>query len=190
MSVSFRVMAKTMHGAWRTVTVSDDGLKIECDCSGFDGEICSHIDAVLIAGERAMVMPDDLEAARRCASLVRGRIEVPHHWRGSWRRELGWRGISREDRGKRVYVRNSAKPLVCFTGKFPGANRDEMLAQAKVNGWDVVNSPSAHLDVLVAADPMGRSAKLDKAREFAIPIVSPEEWAAVMEDGDLTERGG
>lgn len=185
MTISFRVKAKTESGGFRTVSVSDDGSEVTCDCAGFDGEICSHIDAVLIAGERAMVWPGDEADADRAAALCGGHLAVPDHWRGTWRREYDWRGISRTERRKRVYVRKSDRPLVCFTGKFPGHNRDEMMADARAHGWDVVNSPSAHLDVLVAADPLARTAKLDKARAHAIAIVTPDEWADVRDDGVL-----
>ncbi|MEZ5688710.1 MAG: BRCT domain-containing protein [Caenibius sp.] len=176
MTYSIRVRAKSNPEEWRTITVSDDGTNVECDCAGFDGAICSHIDAVLIAGERAMVWPGDEAMADRAAPLVCKWFQLPDYWRGSWRREFDWRGISREQRRKRVYKRKSNKPLVCFTGKFTDYDRDEMKADARTHGWDVVDSPSAHLDVLVAADPMGPSAKLKKARANAIPIITVEEW--------------
>lgn len=184
MEICFRVKAKTGLEAWRIVTVSGEGDVIHCDCAGFDGLICSHIDAVLVAGERAMVASDDLEAADKAAMLTAGKIVLPETWRGSWRRKLDWRGISHVERRKRSYVRDSSKPLVCFTGNC-GRPRTDLTSEAKANGWEVVNRPSAHLDVLVAADPTGKSAKLQVARTHAIPIVDIEIWASLMLDGEI-----
>lgn len=184
MHISFRVKAKTSLGAIRTVSVARDGSEIICDCGGFDGVICSHIDAVLVAGERSMVFADDLEAASTAASIAKGLIVVPENWRGSWRRNMEWRGLTKGERQKRVYARESGKPLVCFTGNC-GQPRSAMIAEARANGWEVLNGPSPNMDVLVAADPTANSAKLDVARKSGIPIVDPTIWSTLMTDGAL-----
>nr|DAI68353.1 MAG TPA: DNA ligase-like protein [Caudoviricetes sp.] len=181
MTIRIRVKAKTEAGGWRTVRIADL-VDVSCDCGGFKSGICSHIDAVLIAREQAMVHPDDIEVAQHQAELLEGLIDVPKTWRGTWRRELAWRGISRTGLARRRYVRQSDKPLVAFTGC---RNRAAMLAQAQANGWDVTDDPSKYLDVLVAANPTGGSRKLKVARDAAIPIVSPEEWEILMTDGVL-----
>ncbi len=62
-----------------------------------------------------------------------------------------------------------------------------MIAEARANGWDTINSPSQYTDVLVAADPDAKSAKLLAARGFGTPIVSSEDWTLLMQDGVLPD---
>lgn len=188
MTIKIRVRAKSSADDFREVSVADDGAWARCNCGGFDGVICSHIDAVLIAGERAMVHANDLALADRAVALVGGKITPPETWRGTWRRELKWRGIYPTGAVRRTYVRKGDRPVVAFTGQM-GRGRDAMEQAARDNGWDVVKSASGNLDVLVAADPLAMSDKLAKARANAIPIVSPDEWAILMLDGVLPRAG-
>lgn len=189
MTLEIRVKASHDPEHFLHITVSDDGKKVGCDCEGFTiwvGGMCRHVDAVLIANERAMVHPDDLEIADRAWKLVAGKISVPENWKASWRRDLRWRGLSGGP--KRVAnPRNTGKPLVCFTGTLPGKTRAEWIAEAAAHGWDTTDGPSRFTDVLVAADPHGTSSKLKKAREFRTPIVTAEEWEAVIADGVLPD---
>lgn len=182
MPLVIRVSAKTRVAEYRTITVAEDGSFVECDCNGFGGLICSHIDAVLVAQERAMVHSDDLVLADRACALVGARIVVPDDWRGAWRKNLRWRGLS--SRGAKRRVRDDSKPRVCFTGAMDRP-RAELTSEAELNGWEVMGSPSPYTDVLVAADPLGTSGKLKKARQHGTPIVSPEEWSLLMTDGVL-----
>lgn len=179
-----RVSAKTSADDFRTVSVALDGSAISCDCEGFSGGFCSNIDAVLVAGERAMVHVEDLDFADQAMALVAGRIAIPETWRGSWRRELKWRGLSREGSRSRQYERADGRPRVCFTGAMVGT-REEMKAQARENGWETVGAVSKLTDVLVAADPTANSSKLVKARANGTAIVTPEEWKLLMTDGVL-----
>jgi hypothetical protein len=175
-------MAKSAADEYRLVTVSLDGLTVLCDCGGFDGVICSHIDAVLIAGERVMVPPEDHGTADAAFALVSQRIEPPPSWRGSWRQNLRWRGLSvRGPRPRRV---RSGRPVVCFTGAMDRP-RKELLAEAVAAGWDTADSPTSAITVLVAAAVHGKSGKLVYARKNGIPIVALEEWPSVMLDGEL-----
>jgi hypothetical protein len=182
MSISIRVLAKTVASEHRTVIVTRDGGAVSCDCDGFGGVICSHVDAVLIAEERAMVHPEDRELADVATALVRGRIVVPDTWRAAWRKNLRWRGLS--SRGSVRRVRDGSKPLVCFTGTLDRP-RAELIAQAQAAGWETIDSPSPFTDVLVAADPLGASRKLKAARTNRTPIVTCEEWSELMHDGEL-----
>ena len=121
---------------------------------------------------------------------MRGQLFVPDTWKGSWRRNMRWRGLT--SRGP-VYKRparrrDSSIPLVCFTGTMFGRNRDQMIAEAREYGWETTNSPSPYTDVLVAADTRGASAKLVKARSCNTPIITPEEWEELMIDGALPDR--
>jgi hypothetical protein len=178
-AITIKVRAKTAHDLHRVITVSRDGLSVKCDCDGFDGTICSHVDAVLLARERAMVLPAHWQAADAASDLISGKLVAPLTWRGAWRRNIAWRGLTGLTQRK-LPERDSDRPLVCFTGKLDRS-------RAKRHGWDTVNSPSRFTDVLVCADPSGTSAKLEAARQNNTPIVSPEEWAEMMLDGALPE---
>ena len=183
MPLVIRVHSQTEIDLFYSITVSDDGSKILCECGSQSG-MCSHIDAVLIANERAMVHLADHAIADAARELTLGKIRVPANWRGAWRRKLIWRGLSGASKRQRN-PRESGKPLVCFTGKLPPKERADWISDAVANGWDTTDSPSRFTDVLVAADPTGNSAKLKAARQHRTPIVTTEEWSAVMVDGVL-----
>lgn len=179
--IQIRVAAKTSF-AWRTLTISPGRGKIACDCDGFDGRICSHIDAVLLCGETHMVHADDRDLVPEARLMATGRITVPDTWRAAWKRERVWRGLEPAERPP--VQRKSEKPLVCFTGTLP-KSRAHMIAEAKAHGWDVVNSPSRFTDVLVTASPNSTSAKTMAAKQFGTRIVSPSQWENVMLTGEL-----
>lgn len=177
MTISIRVLAKT-EDQQRVITVADNGSSFACNCDGFNGLICSHIDAVLIAQERAMVHPDDWPLADQAVNLVSRHIVVPDDWKGSWRKNLVWRGLSNSR------VRDGSKPLVCFTGTLDRP-RPLLKKEAESLGWETIDSPSPFTDVLVAADPLGTSGKLNAARKNGTPIITSEEWSILLTDGVL-----
>ena len=153
--------------------------------------ICSHIDATLIAGERAMVPVEDRDAADRAMRAVAGHIVVPEGWKASWRWNYGWRGLPTRKIGERSYraVGLSGRPIVCFTGAMPRP-RKELLREAEAAGWEAVDRPHPSITVLVAADPSGGSNKLQFAREHRIPILTFADWASLNADGELVEPNG
>lgn len=172
-----RVVAKTGKDQIRTIQAPADGSSVHCDCEGFDGAFCSHIDAVLCAGERAMVLKEDHEAADILGDLVRGGIQPPPGWKASWRRNMRWRGLSTRKQ------RDLLKPIVCFTGKLMRA-RSDLLREAEERGWETINSPSSKTTVLVAEDPMGKSAKLRAARDNGTPILTSDDWESLLLEWD------
>jgi hypothetical protein len=89
---TIRVAAKT-SSAWRVIKIPKGQGTIVCSCYGFDGNICSHIDAVLLCGEQHMVHPEDRALLPSAIASARGRISVPVTWRASWKRERAWRGL-------------------------------------------------------------------------------------------------
>lgn len=180
MPITIRVAAKTAAGEYRTIAISDDGSKIECDCKGFGVNFCAHIDAVLVAQERAMVHKDDLAQADQAMALIAADIVAPDGWKDAWRKNLRWRGLSGRIATRRV--RDASKPLVCFTGN-PGRPRAELKAEAELAGWETIDSPSPYTDVLVVADPLATTGKLKAARKNGTPIVTLEEWSLLMTDG-------
>ncbi|HZU65438.1 MAG TPA: hypothetical protein VFF98_17250 [Novosphingobium sp.] len=207
--IAVRVVAQRDPDHFHTITVDVETAWVSCSCGVnyppvfrvFDGKLllcdrlmCSHIDAVLVAGERAMVHPEDLEAANVASALVEGKIVMPGGWRGSWRRNMRWRGLSKGGlarpgpAGAKTdrRVKKGAGPMVCFTGA-SSVPRSELIEQAVQAGWEAIDRPSKHIDVLVTADPLLITKKVQVARESGVPIVSYDEWASVMEDGLLPE---
>lgn len=179
--MKIRVQSKSAAEEYRLISVSPDGARVLCDCDGFDGTICSHIDAALIAQERAMVHPDDRTTAEKAINAIAGRLTIPTDWKGSWRKNLRWRGLSSRGPINRK-IRDESKPLVCFTGKLH-RERADLITEAEASGWETIDSPSPYTSVLVAADPSGTSSKLVKARKNGTPIITGEEWAMLIEDG-------
>lgn len=173
-----RVASKSDPHTYRTLTI--DGGAVRCDCDGFDGAICSHLDAVILAGERFMVPVEDHPLAEEACRLIAGAVIIPESWKGSWRRNLQWRGLSSESPRRRVG--GAGKPVVCFTGAM-SRPRKELIAEAEAAGWETVDGPSPAITVLVAADARATTGKLSYARKNAIPIVALDEWPDLMLDG-------
>lgn len=185
--ISFRCASKTDRGSFYVVAVErSDPPTASCDCPGYDGAICSHIDATLIAGERAMVPEEDRPKADEAMRVVSGRIRVPGYWKASWRWNYAWRGLPTRQYGARKVpaVGLSGKPIVCFTGAMPSP-RKQLLSEAEKAGWETVDRPHPSITVLVAADPNGGSNKLQFAREHAIPVLTFEDWTNLTVDGEL-----
>jgi DNA ligase (NAD+) len=66
-----------------------------------------------------------------------------------------------------------------ISGVFANFERDELKAKIMANGGKVVSSISAKLDYLVAGENMG-PAKLEKANSLSIPIISEDEFLALL----------
>jgi len=66
-----------------------------------------------------------------------------------------------------------------ISGVFTHFDRDELKAKIIANGGKVVSSISAKLDYLVAGENMG-PAKLEKANSLSIPIISEDEFIALL----------
>lgn len=182
-----RVHAKTKGDEYRQLTIAPDGTAVRCDCRGFQNGFCAHIDAVLVAGERAMVADEDHAIADAAMILVTKVIVTPENWKASWRDNRSWRGLTRTG-ARRAKIRAAGKPIVCFTGgKNAGQNRAAWMANAHANGWETINSASRSTDVLVADDVCGSSGKLKAARQNGTMVVSYDDWRDLMMDGVLPE---
>ena len=66
-----------------------------------------------------------------------------------------------------------------ISGVFENFERDELKAKIIANGGKVVSSISSKLDYLVAGNNMG-PAKLEKANQLNIQILSEEEFLALL----------
>ena len=204
----FRIQDMRDAGYIHTIEVSGSAGTVCCSCGAeypnggmvqYEGmayplmrHMCSHIDAVLIAGERAMVPMEDYAAADKAAAIIANSIPIilPDSWKGSWRRNLRWRGLSKQGRARRkatAAASPSGKPVVCFTGTL-ASPRSTLIEQATSAGWEAIDRPGKTMDVLVAADPTASSRKLQIARQLGIPIVSHEEWEMLMMDGVLPDE--
>lgn len=67
------------------------------------------------------------------------------------------------------------KGTICFTGKMP-EKRSFYQALAQKSGYETVDEVNSSLSLLVAADPAEKSAKLEKAARFHVPVMRLEEW--------------
>jgi hypothetical protein len=183
--LSFRCSSQSEPAKFWMICVSLPSLKVRCGCPGFnDIGFCSHIDATLIAGERAMIPEEDRAVASELVRRLDGSVVAPPGWKSNWRRNLIWRGF-----GFRASVRRgispSEMPVVCFTGKFPEPRK--VLAQrAERMGWEAIDRAHSKIDVLVAENAAWETNKLRFAREYGIPVLSYEEWMMLTADGEVT----
>lgn len=190
--LQFRCKSKTDDG-YRIVKVDPSRRRASCDCGGFDGTICSHIDATLIAGERFMIPDEDRDIADKSMKVLSGHLFAPPWWSAAWRKNNVWRGLATprgprqtaamtDEYGDDYYLR----PKVCFTGTGP-RGRKQLLEEARRTGWQAVDDFQADIAVLVAEDPTRQTNKLKKARQDGVPIVSYDEWDALQADGSFAE---
>lgn len=76
-----------------------------------------------------------------------------------------------------------AGKLLVFTGTMRQGGREEMKKQAKALGARVGESITGKTDLLVCGEKVG-AAKLNKARELGVKIVSEEEYLALLKSQD------
>lgn len=190
----FRCKSKTEEG-FRTITVNLSNKSHHCDCDGpsFTGytAFCSHIDATLVAGERFMVPPEERHLADTAQRALTGRIKVPEGWSGSWRRNRVWRGLAaprgprESDKLKNLHGSDYyERPRVCFTGK-GHKPRSALMEEARAFGWQVEDSFSNKVKLLVAEDVTGHSSKLSKASYLNIPVVTYGDWIELLAERPL-----
>ena len=180
-AVEFECASMSEEGLFYRIAVAAG--EVICSCGGIGLRWCSHIEATLIAGERAMV-PEAHRAAADQAMGLGVALAPPAEWKAAWRRLLRWRGLTPSRIFHPSKVGESGRPVVCFTGAMPRP-RKAIAFEAEEAGWEVIDSPHRMTAVLVAMETEGTSNKLRFARRHGIPIVSLEHWTALMTDGDL-----
>jgi DNA ligase (NAD+) len=67
----------------------------------------------------------------------------------------------------------------CVTGSFDGISREEIHEIIEKNGGEIRSSVSAKLDYLIVWENAG--SKLDKAMQFAVPILTLPEWKEMFD---------
>ena len=171
--LEIRCLAKTEPGVYRRMLVDDQG-RVFCECQ--NGGFCSHIDAVIVAGEIAMVHPSDIDAARRAHELFSDLHVAPMGWSASWRQNRRWRGFEVQDRSGWRQL-DQSRPVVCFTGKATdGRERKHYKTEAEGAGWTVADKANVHTQLLVTDDVNSTSRKAKLARRDNVPMVSYEDW--------------
>lgn len=170
--ITFRCAGRSDRSEMHVVRV-ERGRAI-CSCQGVDW--CSHIDAVLNAGERFMVPEADRPAADRAQRALRGILHAPEGWQASWRDDRVWRGLAPPRNGDVERAKWDGRPTVCFIGSGPAGNRAEYVDHAASLGWRIVENP-AILTTLVVASPDSLGTKRGTAAiAFALPVITHEQW--------------
>lgn len=183
MTIRIRVQAKT-EDAFRIIRYDVYSNELSCSCCTDDYPFCSHIDAVLIAGERHMVHPEDRETADLLMRDIPP-IAIPPDWKGSWRRNKRWRGIPVIERTHQTKyadlldVGGGPAPVVVFTGQFD-VSRNELVAEARLNGWQTAGTTRNDVKFVVASSDLFSSNKVNAARKKGIPVIGLAEWRSIM----------
>lgn len=95
--------------------------------------------------------------------------------------KLALAGIKLKSEGNTIVVASDklAGKTFVISGVFKAFERDDLKVVIKQHGGKVVSSVSAKLDYLVAGDNMG-PAKLEKATELGVKIISEEEFLTMI----------
>lgn len=170
---SFRVRSMS-EDAWHVVLVPLEG-HVVCSCAGVSW--CSHIDATLVAGERAMVPPEEHGEANRAQIAARGRIGAPDGWQAHWRTNRRWRGlpparITMLDRSRR-----EGMPMMSLEGR--GGERRLVEQISREAGWMVSPFPVRGCLFHVAPETDTTTRAAEQARAAGIPIATYSEWAGL-----------
>jgi len=76
--------------------------------------------------------------------------------------------------------------LVLVTGKLSAYQRDEVKEVIKSNGGKAASGISSNISVVVAGEKAA-APKLKKARELGIPVISEDQFEALLKSGNLQE---
>lgn len=162
--------------AWHVVLVPDRG-HVVCSCAGVNW--CSHIDATLVAGERAMVPPEEWAEANRAQISAKGRIGPPKDWQATWRTNRRWRGLPPARITMLDRSRAEGRPMMSLEGR--GSARALIQRISEEAGWMIADNPvkGCLFHVAPASDSGSRAA--EAARASGVPIATYEEWAGIAD---------
>lgn len=74
-------------------------------------------------------------------------------------------------------------PKICFTGTCPDYTRAELIEMVE-NEYEVKDSVTKDLDILVCEDPDSGSSKLQKAEKYGVKIMSYDDFLEMVENGE------
>ena len=74
---------------------------------------------------------------------------------------------------------DTPRPTICFTGKMP-EKRSYYESLAAENGYEAVDSVTASLSLLVAADGESDSTKARKAAKLGVKVLALTQWLATL----------
>lgn len=162
--------------AWHVVLVPDRG-HVVCSCAGVGW--CSHIEATLVCGERAMVPREEWPEANRAQIAAKGRIGAPDGWQAHWRTNRRWRGLPPARPTVLDRSRRESRPIMSIEGR--GGERPEIVRLSEEAGWIVAREPVKGCLFHVVPDPEASSRGIDRARSQGIPVASYDEWKGLAE---------
>lgn len=171
-AIEFRCAGRSDRTELHVISVANG--RAMCSCQGVDW--CSHIDATLIAGERAMVPETDQRAADRGQRALAGRIHPPEGWQASWRDDRVWRGLAPARGDAAAKVRHDGRPTIMFMGAGPAGNRTEYVEHAASLGWRVVDQPMPLLTLVVTSPEAITTKRGEESRRLSLPMISHEDW--------------
>lgn len=176
----FRCQSISEPSQFHLVDVSQDG-RIVCSCTGEPGRFCSHIDATLVHGERAMVPREDRHIADRAQAQLRGMLKPHKNWKSHWLTKRKWRGLPPRLSHAAEVSAKDGMPLLSLEGRGKRRrNAEEMITR---KGWMIAPRPVRgcvfHL-IPDDAEAIGKAAEAAAAR--SIPIITYQEWLELAED--------
>lgn len=174
-TIIFRCRSMTTD-EYHHIEVPEAGY-ITCSCKGENW--CSHIEATLLAGERAMVPAEDHKKANQAQVLLKGKIQPPENWKSNWRKNKRWRGIATGET-KAMQLTRKGNPVVSLQGK--GKIKKLSKRVAIQNGWIVVAQPTKGVIIHVSDDP-DECAVSKHAESLGITIISHEQWPNIAPMG-------
>ena len=155
---------------------------ITCSCQGTNW--CSHIEATLIYGERAMVHPADIQNANRAQALAKGRLDRPRWWKANWKSNRRWRGLPVRE-PKALNLLRRGVPVVSMEVR--GLKRTRAEELARNNGWETVYAPTKGVLIHVS-DAANDDPRCQRARELDIPTVTHDHWPLIAPHADSLRR--
>lgn len=142
------------------------------------------IDALMAAPEEELVAVPEI--GERIAQSVVGFFEKDLHRQEVERLRAAGVQMKTEAGEKSVTSDLLDGKSFVISGVFEHYGRDELKEVIRQNGGNVVSSISGKLDYLVAGDKMG-PAKREKAEKLGIPIITEQEFRAMINTPDAAE---
>jgi hypothetical protein len=156
---------------WHVILVPKEG-HIICSCAGVNW--CSHIDATLVAGERAMVPQEEHGEANRAQIAAKNRIHIPTDWQANWRKNRKWRGLPSLRKNIVEISRQNGRPVLSIEGR--GKERKNIEKLSIDSGWVVLSVPVKGCLFHIVPNDTHESNRIEKANQAQIPVATYKQW--------------